>query len=37
MISDAVLESYDALDELTPWFDRSCEYVGSLKPKKAAT
>lgn len=25
------------LDELTPWFDRSCEYVGSLKPKKAAT
>jgi hypothetical protein len=23
------------LEELTGWFDRSCEYVGSLKPKKA--
>jgi hypothetical protein len=22
------------LDELRPWFDRDCEYVGSLKPKK---
>jgi hypothetical protein len=22
--------------DLTPWLDRSCEYVGSLKPKKTA-
>ena len=38
----AVLEEYVAvpddllgrLDELKPWFDRACDYVGSLKPKK---
>ena len=24
------------LEELAPWFDRSCEYAGSLKPKKTA-
>jgi TfoX/Sxy family transcriptional regulator of competence genes len=24
------------LDELAPWFERSCEYVGSLKPKKTS-
>jgi hypothetical protein len=23
----------DRLEELKPYFDRSCEYVGSLKPK----
>jgi hypothetical protein len=38
----AVLKEYVAvpddllgrLDELKPWFDRACGYVGSLKPKK---
>jgi hypothetical protein len=24
------------LEELAPWFDRSCDYVNSLKPKKTA-
>jgi hypothetical protein len=40
----AVLKEYVAvpgdllgrLDELKPWFDRSCAHVGSLRPKKAA-
>jgi TfoX/Sxy family transcriptional regulator of competence genes len=27
-------ELLDRLEELRPWFDRSCEYVGTLKPKK---
>ena len=39
----AVLKEYVAvpgdllsrLDELSPWFDRACAYVGSLKPKRA--
>ena len=26
----------DRLEELTPWFDRSCDYVTSLKPKMTA-
>ncbi len=24
----------ERVDELIPWFQRSCEYVGSLKPKR---
>ena len=27
-------ELLQRVDELTPWFMLSCEYVGSLKPKK---
>jgi TfoX/Sxy family transcriptional regulator of competence genes len=27
-------ELLDRLEELKPWFDRSCEYVATLKPKK---
>ena len=27
-------ELLQRVDELSVWFQRSCEYVGSLKPKK---